>query len=129
VSKHGQSNGGAHRGGQHEGGTPQGGFAVDTTVLDGYVRGTRRVADDLLAVGTRQVRPIREIADDSFGKIGKETGFAAALDHFAAALQRQVKGVGSNADRLATSAARTARAYRDQDDDIAAILRGTMGER
>jgi hypothetical protein len=98
---------------------------VDTALLDGYARTTKRVADELAACGTRHLRPIREIADDSFGKIGKETGFAAALDHVAAALQRQVRGIGSNAGRLATSTARAARAYRDQDDDIAANFGGT----
>ena len=120
--QHGVSGGGG--GGQHGGGGGSGGFAVDTTLLNGYVRTTRGVADNLAAAGTQHVRRVREIADDSFGKIGKETGFASALDDFAAALHRQVRGVASNADRLASATAKTARAYRDQDDEIAATLSG-----
>jgi hypothetical protein len=73
-------------------------------------------------VNTRHLRQVRSIADDSFGRIGKESGFADALDSFGAALQRQVKGVGANADRLATATSRAARAYRDRDDEIAGHL-------
>ncbi len=98
------------------------GFAVDTDLLTAYVRSTRKVADGLAAVGTNHLRRVRSIADDSFGLIGKESGFAAALDNFGAALQRQVKGVGGNADTLASSTAKAARAYRDRDDEIAAHL-------
>ncbi|MCA1655591.1 MAG: lytic transglycosylase, partial [Pseudonocardiaceae bacterium] len=74
----------------------------------------------------RQLNGVRGLADDSFGKIGKETGFAAALDQFGAALQRQVKGVGAKVDTLAGSVSRTARHYRDQEHDIAQDLLGLL---
>ncbi|MCR3750483.1 transglycosylase SLT domain-containing protein [Lentzea californiensis] len=95
------------------------GFTADPAVLDRYVRQGRDIADDLASIGTRHVRQVREIAGDSFGRIGKETGFASALETFGAALHRQVNGAGRNADRLARSTGRMARAYRAQDDAIA----------
>ncbi len=101
------------------GGRGRDGFTVDPGALDRYVRQGREIADDLASIGTRHVRQVREIADDSFGRIGKETGFASALETFGAALHRQVDGVGRNADRLARSTGRLARAYRAQDDAIA----------
>jgi len=109
-------------GGGGGGGGRDEGFAVDTGLLTAYVRSTRNVADGLTTVGTTHVRQVRSIADDSFGLIGKESGFAAALDNFGAALQRQVKGVGANADALATSTSKAARAYRDRDDEISGHL-------
>jgi hypothetical protein len=109
------------------GGTPprrggesgRGGFAVSPAALDRYVRQGRDIADDLASIGTRHVRQVREIAGDSFGRIGEESGFASALKTFGAALHRQVDGAGRNADRLARSTERLARAYRAQDDAIA----------
>ncbi|MEU7481711.1 transglycosylase SLT domain-containing protein [Lentzea sp. NPDC042327] len=108
------------RGGRGGGG---GGFAVDPEALDRYVRQGRGIADDIAAIGTRHVRQVGKIADDSFGRIGKETGFASALEAFGAALHRQVDGVGRNADRLARSTGRMAGAYRAQDDAIADDLK------
>ena len=92
------ANGGGKEGGKHGGGD---GFRVDPDALTGYAKGART------------------IADDSFGRIGKETGFADALNSFGASLQRQVRGAGQNADTLAGSVSKTARHYRDQDADIA----------
>ena len=116
--------GGSGGGAGGPGGAGSGRFAVDTDLLGGYVRRTRGIADGLDSIGTRHLRRIREIADDSFGKIGKESGFAAALDHFAAALHRQVRGVSNNTDALAKSTAKTLRAYRERDNEIAAHLSG-----
>ncbi|HEX7304753.1 type VII secretion target [Lentzea sp.] len=99
------------------------GFTVDPAALDRYVKQGRGIADDIAAIGTRHVRQVREIADDGFGRIGKETGFASALDSFGAALHRQVTGVGRNADRLARSTGRMASTYRAQDDAIADDLK------
>ncbi len=108
------------RGGGGRGERPgRDGFAVDPGVLDHYVKQGRNIADDLASIGTRHVRQVGRIADDGFGRIGKETGFASALETFGAALHRQVDGVGRNADRLARSTGRLARAYRAQDDAIA----------
>jgi hypothetical protein len=105
------------------------GFLVDPDALSGYVRTTRHIADDLRSLSTHQLRNVRGLADDSFGRIGKETGFAAALDHFGAALQRQVKGVGAKADDLAGSVSRTARDYRDEEQDIEQVLLGLLRDR
>lgn len=104
-----------------------GGFAVDTDLLAAYVRRARGIADGLDSIGTGQLRRVRTIADDSFGLIGRESGFAAALDHFAGALHRQVRGVGHNADALARSTARTLRSYRERDEEIAGRLNRIEG--
>ncbi|MCX2951578.1 type VII secretion target [Lentzea sp. NEAU-D7] len=101
------------------GGRGRDGVAVDPAALDRYVKQGRDIADDLASIGTRHVRQVGEIAGSGFGRIGKETGFASALETFGAALHRQVNGVGRNADRLARSTGRMARAYRAQDDAIA----------
>jgi hypothetical protein len=108
------------------GGGGGGGFMVDPDALSGYARTARHIADDLGALSSQQLRGVRDLADDSFGKIGKETGFAEALDHFGAALQRQVKGVGTKADSLAGSVSRTARHYNEQEQDIAQDLLGLL---
>ncbi|NUT97626.1 MAG: lytic transglycosylase, partial [Saccharothrix sp.] len=52
-----------------------------------------------------------------------QSGFADALDGFGAALRRQVKAVAHNTDRLADSATRAARSYRDHEDDVARSLK------
>jgi Lysozyme like domain len=124
--KQGQHGGQGHGGQGQSGHQGSGGFAVDTNLLDAYVKRTRAVADGLSSINGTQVHRIRQIADDSFGKIGKETGFASALDDFAVALRRQVHGVGGNADKLASATAKTARTYRRQDDEIAGNLDGTL---
>ncbi|MFC4858029.1 transglycosylase SLT domain-containing protein [Actinophytocola glycyrrhizae] len=105
------------------------GFLVDPDALAGYARTTRDIADDLRGLSARQLRNVRGLAEDSFGGIGKETGFAAALDHFGAALQRQVRGVGDKADTLAASVSRTARDYRDEEQDIEQVLLGLLRDR
>lgn len=120
VTRDGRRGGSGGSGSGGSGGS--GGFAVDTDLLGGYVRRARGIADGLDELGATQLRRIGRIADDSFGLIGKESGFAAALDHFAAALHRQVRGVSANTDALARTTARTLRAYRDRDDEIAAQL-------
>ncbi len=119
------------KGGKGGGGTGGGrdGFMVDPDALSGYARTARHLADDLTDLAGRQLKGVRGLADDSFGKIGKETGFAEALDHFGAALQRQVRGVGRNADALAGRVSRTAHDYRDQEQDIATELLGLIRDK
>ncbi|HWM02503.1 MAG TPA: transglycosylase SLT domain-containing protein [Actinophytocola sp.] len=95
------------------------GFMVDPDALSGYAKSARTIADELTALRTNELHKVRSFADDSFGKIGKETGFADALDAFGQSLQRQVRGVGRNADTLARSVSRTARHYREQETEIA----------
>jgi hypothetical protein len=111
------AHGGSGSGGGH--GVSGAGFSVVTEELTDYVRGTRRLADELDRLATNQIHSVRTIADDSFGRIGKETGFATALDHFADALQRQASGVAQNADRLSDAVAKTARDYRHDDQQLA----------
>ncbi|MEU7787340.1 transglycosylase SLT domain-containing protein [Amycolatopsis sp. NPDC049159] len=110
----------AHHGKPHAQ-SGSGALKVDDAVLHGYVRRTRHVAD-ALGGATGQLRDVRDIAEDSFGRIGKESGFAGALAGFGLALQRQVKGVGTHADGLATAAQKAARTYRDHETATAAAL-------
>ncbi|XVS62544.1 type VII secretion target [Actinosynnema sp. CA-299493] len=125
LKRGGSGSGGGSGGGSGQGGGSRGGgFSVDVGVLRDYARRTRNSADDLTALGRRHVREVREVAEDSFGRIGKQSGFADALDNFGAALRKQVKAVAHNTDALATSAGRSARAYKEQDDDIAGSFRG-----
>jgi len=102
------------------GGSP---LRVDDAVLHAYVHRTRHVAD-ALGTATGQLRDVREIARDSFGKIGEESGFADALAGFGLALQRQVKGVGAHAEGLASAAGKAAKSYRDHETATAAALTG-----
>ncbi|ONI90305.1 lytic transglycosylase [Saccharothrix sp. ALI-22-I] len=122
AMKRGGSGGGSGSGGSGR----DGGFSVDVGVLRDYARRTQNAADDLTALGRRHVREVREIAEDSFGRIGRQSGFAEALDDFGAALRKQVKAVARNTDALATSAARSARSYQEQDDDVAVTLKRIM---
>jgi hypothetical protein len=94
---------------------------VDDGVLHAYVKRTRHVADTL-GSATGQLRDVREIGHESFGKIGKESGFADALAGFGLALQKQVKGVGAHADGLASAAQKAAKSYRDHETATAAAL-------
>lgn len=94
------------------------GFQVDPDALTDYAKRARTIADELAALRTKELHGIRSLAEDGFGRIGRETGFAGALDRFGESLRREVRGVGRNADTLARSVARTARHYRDQEADI-----------
>jgi hypothetical protein len=115
--------------GRGGGGGDRDGFTVDPDALSGYARSARHIADDLRDLSAHQLRNVRGLADDSFGRIGKETGFADALDHFGAALQRQVKGIGAKADRIAQSMSKTARDYREEERDIQQVLLGLLQDR
>ena len=98
------------------------GLRIATTELTGYVRHTRQLAEELHRLARHEVGAVRTIAEDSFGRIGRETGFAAALNHFAGALEHQVSGVAGNADKLSDAVARTVRNYRRQDEELAQTL-------
>ncbi|SFW84503.1 transglycosylase SLT domain-containing protein [Amycolatopsis australiensis] len=116
VTKHHGHTGGGASGAGHP-------LRVDDAVLHTYVQRTRHVADTL-GDATEQLRDVREIAAGSFGRIGRESGFAGALEAFGLALQRQVKGVGAHADGLASAARTAARTYRDHETATAAALHG-----
>jgi hypothetical protein len=121
----GRSDGGKKDGGKNGGGGGDG-FQVDPDALTGYAKSARTIADELSALRGKELHNVRSIADDSFGRIGKETGFADALNRFGASLQRQVRGAGHNAETLAGSVAKTARHYHAQEADIAQDLVALM---
>jgi hypothetical protein len=98
------------------------GFQVDPDALAGYVRTARRVADDLGTLTERDLGGVHDLAADSFGRIGAETGFAAALDGFGKALSHQVDSVGKNAGTLAHTVSRTAGDYQAEEQDAASKL-------
>lgn len=60
------------------GSTQSGALRVDDTVLHAYVKRTHGVSD-ALGGAAGHLGDVRDIAGDSFGKIGKESGFADAL--------------------------------------------------
>jgi hypothetical protein len=105
----------------HSGGGSGGALRVDDAVLHAYVKRTRGVAG-ALGGAAGQLRDVREIAGDSFGRIGKESGFADALADFGLALQKQVKGVGTHAEGLASAAQKAAKSYRDHETATATAL-------
>jgi len=98
------------------------GFAVDTGVIGTYITRTRAIADELASVDTKQLHGLQKLADDSFGKIGKESGFADALGDFGAALGKQVKGVAANADALAAATRKSAGSYHERETATIATL-------
>jgi hypothetical protein len=95
------------------------GFTVDPDALTDYARRTRAAAGELAALRAGELRGVAALTDESFGRIGRETGFAAALDRFADALRHQLDGVGREAETLADSVTRTATHYQEQESDIA----------
>ena len=98
------------------------GFQVDPDALAGYVRTARHVADDLGALSRRELHGVRDLDEDSFGRIGAETGFAAALGSFGTALSHQVASVGTAAGALSHAVSRTVGDYRDEEQDSTANL-------
>jgi hypothetical protein len=112
----------------HGGGEPgdRDGFLVDPDALADYARRARGIAAELATLRRDQLRGVHALAQDSFGRIGAETGFAAALDRFGHALSHQLRGVGAKADTLAGSVAKTAKHYREQESDIATELLGLL---
>ncbi|OLF17481.1 transglycosylase SLT domain-containing protein [Actinophytocola xanthii] len=116
-----------NRGGGGEG--DRDGFLVDPDALTDYARRAGAIADELTALRRNQLRGMRGLAEDSFGRIGAETGFAAALDRFGHALSHQLRGVARSADTVAGSVTRTARHYREQESDIADELLGLLRDK
>lgn len=96
------------------------GFGVITGELTGYAQHTRKLATELHTLATHQVRSIRGgRGDHGFGPVGTESGFVAALDHFAEALGHQLAGVSKDADALGDSVAKAAHTYREHDEQRA----------
>jgi hypothetical protein len=63
------------------------------------------------------VRRVTGIAADSFGQVGRETGFAGALGDFSKSLEKQVKTIGADARKLGDATEKAAKAYRGNEDD------------
>jgi hypothetical protein len=95
------------------------GFQVDTDALADYARTAKHVADDLGELSRRELHGVRDLAADSFGKIGAVTGFSAALGDFGKALAHQIDAVGKNAGTLSHSVSRTAGDYHEEEQDAA----------
>jgi hypothetical protein len=95
------------------------GFTVDPPALTTYADRARTMAGDLERLAKQRVNSVQRIAEDSFGKIGKESGFAAALNHFAGALEHQVNGVATNVGRFSRAVDRIAGGYQETDRDRA----------
>lgn len=110
----------AHGGGP--GGHHHGEFSVDRAMLGDYAGGSRKIAEALTATEGKQLGSLHGIAEHSFGRIGKESGFAEALQHFGTAMHHQVNGIGKNVDNLAKSVSKIDRSYADDDQRLAQDL-------
>jgi hypothetical protein len=91
------------------------GYTVDTPALTTYADRTRTMAGELKQLAREKVNSVQRIAEDSFGKIGKESGFAAALNHFAGALEHQVNGMATDVNRFSRAVDRIAGGYQETD--------------
>ncbi|GAA4868070.1 transglycosylase SLT domain-containing protein [Saccharopolyspora cebuensis] len=126
VSSGGGGSGGSG-GGSGGGGGGGGGFSVAPDRLTTYTREAERFADNLENVGKKTLNSVRGIAADSFGKVGEETGFSAALGDFGKSLENQVKAVGSNARKLGAATSEAAKTYRETDESAAKELTSLLG--
>jgi lysozyme-like protein len=111
--------------GKHDdtGGGSRGGFAVDAQALATYTRKADQIADELTSLGAKTVRRVTGIAADSFGQVGKETGFAGALGDFSRSLEKQVAAVGQQARELGETTRKAANAYQENEDETTRTLR------
>jgi hypothetical protein len=100
------------------------GFTVDVDALARYADRTGKLSGDLANVAKGKLGSVRDLTEEIFGKVGKETGFAMALNHFADALEHQVQSVAGNADRFSRAVDRIASAYADSEAEAVQTLRG-----
>ena len=100
----------------------KGDYTVDTAMLGDYAGGGRKIADALTSTDGKQLASIHGIAEHSFGRIGKESGFADALSHFGTAMHHQVDGISTNVDNLAKSVTKISKSYADDDSQLAQSL-------
>jgi len=100
-----------------------GGHRVEPEQFQAYTRAADHVAAELRSVGSRTVGSVTSIAHDSFGEVGKETGFSAALGDFSRSLEKQVNATGRNAQELGSDVSKAGLAYRSTDDDAVAELK------
>ncbi|GLY66467.1 transglycosylase SLT domain-containing protein [Amycolatopsis taiwanensis] len=101
----------------HPKGKGKDGFSADAQQFHAYTSKTDHIAGELRSVGSRTVHSVTSIAHDSFGQVGKETGFASALGDFSRALEKQVIATGKNAQALGSDVKKAGNAYRATDDD------------
>ncbi|HKS45697.1 MAG TPA: transglycosylase SLT domain-containing protein [Amycolatopsis sp.] len=92
AAKHGHGKGGKTGHGD--------GFKVDPDQFHGYTKKVDHVAGELRQIGSRTVHGVTGIAKDSFGQVGRETGFSDALGDFSRSLEKQVTAIGKNAQEL-----------------------------
>ncbi|GAA0517802.1 hypothetical protein GCM10011581_22050 [Saccharopolyspora subtropica] len=123
----GKGNGKGSGGGQRPGKPGGDGFTVQTEYLRTYAKQADGVADGLEAVGKKTVHAVRGIAEDTFGRVGKETGFTDALGDFSDSLKKQVTATGTNARNLGKAASEAARTYEEADQAAVRELKAALG--
>jgi hypothetical protein len=118
---------GVHKGGGN--GQPGNGkgFQVDPAALSTYARQAERVGTELMSIGQRAAQAVDGIADNSFGAVGKESGFTSALGEFATALRQQVGVLSTDADQLGRGTAQVAGNYENTDDSAARNIQSVLG--
>lgn len=128
-ASHGKAPAGKGHGTSHDKGHGKGGkgsgFSADPAQFTGYTRDVDRIAGQLRDTASRTVHSVTGIAKDSFGQVGKETGFADALGDFSRSLEKQVQTTAGNARDLGELTAKAAKTYHAQEDDTAHELRAT----
>ncbi|TDP96589.1 transglycosylase-like protein with SLT domain [Labedaea rhizosphaerae] len=104
----------------HSGG--KGDYSVDTSMLGSYAGGSKQIAESLVSTDGKQLASIHGIAEHSFGRIGKESGFADALQSFGTSMHHQVDGISKNVTNLAHSVTKISKSYDDDDQQLAQQL-------
>ncbi|KAA9148161.1 transglycosylase SLT domain-containing protein [Amycolatopsis acidicola] len=94
----------------------KGGFKADPAQFRTYASQADDVAAQLKEIGAKTVQKVTGIAKDSFGAVGKETGFADALGDFSRSLEKQVSTTAGNARTLSEQTRKAASQYKDHDD-------------
>jgi lysozyme-like protein len=115
LTAHGDKQPDGHSGGK-------GDYSVDTSMLGSYSGGSKHIAESLTGTDGKQLATIHGIAEHSFGKIGKESGFADALQSFGTAMHHQVNGISTNVTNLAKSVHKISKSYDDDDQQLAQQL-------
>lgn len=107
---HGSGSGDGHKAGHGKE------FGTNTTALRAYSKAADGIADELEKVGDRTVHSVSSMDANSFGPVGKETGFTDALVDFSTRLEKQVKMTGKNVRKLGTDATEAAKTYEETDE-------------
>lgn len=114
---------------QHKGND---GFSAGPAEFSGYAGKAGDVADELTKIASRTVEKVSGIAEDSFGQVGVETGFADALRDFGRSLEKQVKTTATGARDLAELTRKAGHSYQARDDSakhevLGADIAGVLG--